>query len=602
MAKEPKTSDEKDVKTPNAGKKNSVIIDINPTLESVDLLRFNKTAVVAFLKLNPATVEHEELIDHLYDIAAEHGVEEPQVYIQSDSPVPTAAGDSEGSEEDEVVWLDAVDARMIAFEAFGEIVKPETYGYVGELVEILRGKYTHVVLVMSEEDARYHIGRSDWNEVEVVPYGIDEAAIASRMFGYVKADNIEEFGNNIAAGAQFLVDDIIDMYRILGGLTDDEEELGEALTYSQRLKRGQAFRRIKRKVMIARERMRKKIASTDQLKKRARKKAIQAIRKKVAGARGADYQNLGVGEKIQIDKRVEQRKGAIGRIAAKILPQLRKQEVQKISKLHKMHNQHEGFDPSNMPTNIAPRLGDAYPPVADNAPARKVWHQMFDKEGKVKLDRRFKIWRAVASDSDAINAIESVMDDPELATVLETLLVKADEHNVDPAIIRELFDRGMSEGLYETMTPVEEGFQRVNSFLAGSYFIEDLQLMERAEEGACAIISREDLKELEKFADALLDKFGIDIEFTKHFGERMSDDRNNPCITVKELRDTFRKLALTQGKGIKNAREAQVVLKDVQKELNIPVVIDYNRGEFEVTLKTIMRKKNFTTPNPIVRV
>jgi hypothetical protein len=32
----------------------------------------------------------------------------------------------------------------------------------------------------------------------------------------------------------------------------------------------------------------------------------------------------------------------------------------------------------------------------------------------------------------------------------------------------------------------------------------------------------------------------------------------------------------------------------------MPVVIDYKNGEVELTFKTIMRKKNFTSPNKVI--
>lgn len=122
------------------------------------------------------------------------------------------------------------------------------------------------------------------------------------------------------------------------------------------------------------------------------------------------------------------------------------------------------------------------------------------------------------------------------------------------------------------------------------------------EQNACALISQADIRELEKFADRLLEKYKIDIEFTKHFGERMSDDRNRPCITLKELQDFFRKVYANQGMKIKNTNDDQAVLRDIQKDLNMPVVLDFNRGgELEVRFKTIMRKKNFSTPNRVIK-
>ena len=121
------------------------------------------------------------------------------------------------------------------------------------------------------------------------------------------------------------------------------------------------------------------------------------------------------------------------------------------------------------------------------------------------------------------------------------------------------------------------------------------------DETQCALITQADIRELEKFADDLLAKYGIDIEFTKHFGDRMSDERNTPCINVKELKDFFRKVYANAGAKIKGNVGLEVIIKDMQKSLNMPVVIDRKQGEVEVTFKTIMRKKNFTSPNKTVQ-
>ncbi len=110
------------------------------------------------------------------------------------------------------------------------------------------------------------------------------------------------------------------------------------------------------------------------------------------------------------------------------------------------------------------------------------------------------------------------------------------------------------------------------------------------------------IKDLEIFADRLLNKFDIDIEFTKHFADRMNDSRNNPGIKIAELQQLFKKIAKQKGANIKKNANAEVVLKDIQKDLNLPVVIKYmkDRDEFEVVNKTIMRKKNFSTSNKTI--
>jgi hypothetical protein len=120
----------------------------------------------------------------------------------------------------------------------------------------------------------------------------------------------------------------------------------------------------------------------------------------------------------------------------------------------------------------------------------------------------------------------------------------------------------------------------------------------------CDIVSPQHMKEFEKFVDRMFTKFNMDFDFTKHFRERMSDDRNRPCISMKELADVIKKIYQGQGKSIKGVAGAEAVIKDMQSDLNIPVAVEYNpkEDEFRVAMKTIMRKRNFSTPNKIIKV
>lgn len=43
--------------------------------------------------------------------------------------------------------------------------------------------------------------------------------------------------------------------------------------------------------------------------------------------------------------------------------------------------------------------------------------------------------------------------------------------------------------------------------------------------------------------------------------------------------------------------DAQAVMKDLETDINIPFVLNWNGEELELVAKTVMRKKNFTTPN-----
>jgi len=114
------------------------------------------------------------------------------------------------------------------------------------------------------------------------------------------------------------------------------------------------------------------------------------------------------------------------------------------------------------------------------------------------------------------------------------------------------------------------------------------------------MVTHKQIDDLEKFGDRLLKKFDIDIEFTKHFADRMNDVRNNPEIKISEIQKLFKKIQKMKGVQIKKHGDMEVVIKDLSKDLNLPVAINYKDGEFEVVNKTIMRKKNFKTSNKVL--
>jgi len=113
--------------------------------------------------------------------------------------------------------------------------------------------------------------------------------------------------------------------------------------------------------------------------------------------------------------------------------------------------------------------------------------------------------------------------------------------------------------------------------------------------------SQSDVDGLEKFADRILKKYDIDVEFTRHFVDRLNDPRNKPEINVAELQRFFKKIQKNKGKDIRQNPDVEVVLKDLASDINLPVVINYKDGEFEVVNKTVMRKKDFKTPDKVIK-
>jgi hypothetical protein len=107
-------------------------------------------------------------------------------------------------------------------------------------------------------------------------------------------------------------------------------------------------------------------------------------------------------------------------------------------------------------------------------------------------------------------------------------------------------------------------------------------------------ISQSEINNLERFADRILNKYGVDVEFTRHFVDRLNDARNNPSIKVAELQKFFKKIQKNKARNIiKQNDQTNAVLKDMETNLNLPVKIIKKGNEFEVINKTIMRKTNF---------
>ena len=116
-----------------------------------------------------------------------------------------------------------------------------------------------------------------------------------------------------------------------------------------------------------------------------------------------------------------------------------------------------------------------------------------------------------------------------------------------------------------------------------------------------AKFTQRDVDDVEKFADRILKKYDIDIEFTRHFIDRLNDPRNNPEIKIAELQRFFKKIQRAKGQNIRNNPDVELVLKDMSSNLNLPVVIKKRGDSFEVINKTIMRKPDFKTTSKVIR-
>ena len=113
-------------------------------------------------------------------------------------------------------------------------------------------------------------------------------------------------------------------------------------------------------------------------------------------------------------------------------------------------------------------------------------------------------------------------------------------------------------------------------------------------------ITSSDLEALETFADRIFGKVGIDVEFTRHFLDRVNDERNGEQITGSELTRLFKQEYKRWGKPIAQmGPDAEAVMKDLATDINMPFALRWDRdnNELDLIVKTVMRKKDFKTSN-----
>ena len=107
-------------------------------------------------------------------------------------------------------------------------------------------------------------------------------------------------------------------------------DANEALTISQRQARKAAFRKSKAKIMIARKKAAKKMASPEKLKGRAEKQARNLIIKKILKNKSKD--DLSFSARSELEKKVAKKTAAIKKMAKKILPAVKKADRAKLKK------------------------------------------------------------------------------------------------------------------------------------------------------------------------------------------------------------------------------------------------------------------------------
>jgi cytidylate kinase len=156
---------------------------------------------------------------------------------------------------------------------------------------------------------------------------------------------------------------------------------------------------------------------------------------------------------------------------------------------------------------------------------------------------------------------------------------------------RLLSKKGKNLGTYPSKAGAEKRERQVQYFKHESTVREE--------------VTQSNLDEIERYADKLFSTLGIDVNFTRHFIDRVNDPRNVKPITPAELTRLFKQEFKRWGKPIAQmGPDAEAVMKDMQTDINMPFVLKWDRDtqELDLVAKTIMRKQDFKSPDPVFPV
>jgi predicted kinase len=110
----------------------------------------------------------------------------------------------------------------------------------------------------------------------------------------------------------------------------------EVLNMSQRRKIGMRMKRLAKKIARTKERKKRRMKDPRALKTKAQKQARLVLFKKMSG--GKSQGELSIGSRIAIGKKLDKKKGAIAKLAKKLMPKVKKQEIERLAKFKQKQN------------------------------------------------------------------------------------------------------------------------------------------------------------------------------------------------------------------------------------------------------------------------
>lgn len=226
--------------------------------------------------------------------------------------------------------------------------QPTSRHIVGVLAE-LDDIYTHLTIIAgSDRVEEYQRIVENYNGKEFFYDGINTHIIgnrdmsegingmsASKLRQYVVEGNFVEFAKGLPENLQEDAREMFDTIRAEMELEEELAEIGitdlneEGLSVTQRVRKGNVMRRYEGKLQVAKRRAMKRRAALGVIRKRARRGAVNDVKKKFA--RGRNLSDLSYGERNRVEAMVKRRKSLVDRIARRKINDKRIEDANRLS-------------------------------------------------------------------------------------------------------------------------------------------------------------------------------------------------------------------------------------------------------------------------------
>lgn len=256
------------------------------------------------------------------------------------------------------------------------------------------------------------------------------------------------------------------------------EESRKALTIMQRQKRARVMRRLEPKLERARAIAKKRTASKQKLQVRAERAAREILKRRFSGMKGTPYAELSVAQKIQVDKKLEGKAALIKRLAARLLPKIRRKEFERLRSFYKgdqMKSMHSEKEPVSLNTATNHPMHEEL-----NSQFQNLFNELLNKQDQTSIQQMVEEYTPetlVDIVEEMINELDNehpfkgrlmeMLDNVAPKNpIYEALLNKAEKSGIDFAILEEVFKRGVEAWDGTRGTQQQFAFDRVNSYIA----------------------------------------------------------------------------------------------------------------------------------------